>query len=178
VSLRDDIRGGLWYAVWFSGIALVIIGVAAIRTVLGARITGWSQLLIALPIILASYFSAGVLGGTTYWATRALRRSSVGWALSGVLIGTIVYGGVGLTGILAYVYLGVNAFEFASEAEAWHLWPWISLIAGTCTGIPLGLYYWSQERSGGQTETNWRFIAFAITIGAILAGAMWLAGWW
>jgi len=178
MSLRDDLRGGVLYGAGFSVIALLIIAGAAVRTLFGARIGGWSQLPLALPVIIGSYLGAGLLGGLGFWATRPLRRWAVGWALSGFAIGTIVYGTVALTGILAYLYFDVNLFDLKSKTDAWQFWPAVSLVCGALTGVPLGLYYWSQERSSGRTETNWRFLGIVVAIAAILALAMRLAGWW
>jgi hypothetical protein len=178
MSLRQDIRGGLWFAVWFSIVALAIIAALGIQSLVGAKISGWSNLPVELPIIIASYVGAGLLGGVGFWATRPLRRWLVGWVLSGIFIGTLVYGSVGLIGVLGYVYLGLNIFDFKSHAEAWSMLPWISLGCGTLTGGPLGAYYWSRERSGGLAETSWRFVTGVIVIGAILALVMKAVGWW
>ncbi len=147
-SIRQDIRGGLTIALGFSILAFLIIVVGTVAGLLGAAKAGEiSQLLRGLPLIIAGYFAAGFLGGVAFWATRPLRRWLVGWALTGAVLGTISYGAVGLSGVLGYVYFGVNIFDFKSQSEAWSMWPGLSIGIGVVVGLPVGIYYWFKDRA-------------------------------
>ncbi len=150
-SIRQDIRAGLTIALGFSMLAFAIIAIGTVAGLLGAgKASDVSELLRGLPFIIAGYFAAGFLGGVAFWATRPLRRWLVGWALTGAVIGTISYGAVGLSGILGYVYFGVNILDFKSASEAWSLWPGLSFGIGVIVGVPLGIYYWYKDRSKAQ----------------------------
>jgi hypothetical protein len=144
--LGEDIRGGLLYAAGFSILAVVIIAVAGVGTLVGAQqVTGWSQLPLGLPLIIAGYFIAGTLGGFAYWLLRPMRRWLLGWMLTGFVISALTYGAVGVTGVLGY-YVGANILDLDSVAEGWGLIPWLSLLTGVFPGIPLGIYYWHKNR--------------------------------
>jgi len=147
-SLWDDIRGGWLYAAGFSIIALLIIGVAAVSTAAGtAHVTGWDTLPLGLPLVVVGYFAAGTLGGMAFGMLRPLRRWLLGWMLTGFVIAALVYGAVGMMGVVGY-YLGVNILDLHSGAEGWRMLPWISLITGIFPGSLLGVYYWYKSRKG------------------------------
>jgi hypothetical protein len=145
-SLGRDIRGGLLYAAGFSILALVIIGLAGLSTLIGQRrFSGWSQMPLGLPLVIVGYFLAGTAGGFTFWLLRPVRRWLIGWVLTGFIISALVYGSIGLIGVLSY-YVGANILDLKSAAEGWNLIPIISLITGVVPGIPVGIYYWYKNR--------------------------------
>src|SRR6266568_829469 len=140
-SLGRDIRGGLLYAAGFSILAVLIIAFAGVGTLSGAmKVSGWSQLPLWLPLVIAGYFLAGTLGGLVFWVLRPVRRWLVGWILTGFIITSLVYGSIGLIGVLGF-YMGVNILDLQSGAEGWVLIPEVSLLLGVIGGIPLGIYY-------------------------------------
>ena len=146
-SLGRDIRDGLLYAAGFSLIAIAIIVLAGLSTLIGQRkFSGWSQLPLGLPLVIIGYFTAGAAGGIAFWTLRPLRRWLIGWVLTGFVISALVYGAIGLIGVLGY-YVGANILDLESAAEGWHLIPLISLITGVVPGIPVGIYYWYKNRS-------------------------------
>jgi len=147
-TLWDDIRGGWLYATGFSIIALVIIGAAAVSNAVGtAHVTGWDTLPVGLPLVVVGYFAAGTLGGIAFGMLRPLRRWLVGWMLTGFVIAALVYGAVGMMGVVGY-YFGANILDLSSAAEGWRLLPLISLITGIFPGSLLGVYYWYKNRKG------------------------------
>src|SRR6266576_5674993 len=102
-SLGRDIRDGLLYAAGFSLIAIAIIVLAGLSTLIGQRkFSGWSQLPLGLPLVIIGYFTAGVAGGIAFWTLRPLRRWLIGWVLTGFVISALVYGAIGLIGVLSY----------------------------------------------------------------------------
>ena len=149
VPLWDDVRTGLLYALGFSILAILIIGVAFISNAIGAsRISGWDKILpFGLPLVILGYFVAGTLAGTAFWVLRPVRRWLIGWLLTGFVIAALVYGAIGITGIIGF-YFGANILDLKSAAEGWQLLPMIAGITGVFPGIPVGMYYWYQARHG------------------------------
>jgi len=128
-------------------IAIAIIVLAGLSTLIGQRkFSGWSQLPLGLPLVIIGYFTAGAAGGIAFWTLRPLRRWLIGWVLTGFVISALVYGAIGLIGVLGY-YVGANILDLESAAEGWHLIPLISLITGVVPGVPVGIYYWYKNRS-------------------------------
>ena len=141
-ELRNDLRMGVFFAVGFSGAAVLGITTAALSDWVGlAHINNWSDFPIGFPLIIAGYFAGGILGGVAYWLLRPLHDSDFGCILTGCVIGTIAFGCICLIGVLAYVYLNVNIFDFDSPAQAWSMWPWLSVGLGILLGGPLGFYF-------------------------------------
>src|SRR5262249_45643094 len=100
-SLGKDVRGGLLYAAGLSILALIIIGAEGVSSAAGIRkVSDWDQLPGGLLLIVAGFFMGGTLGGFAFWALRPLRRTVLGWALTGFVIGALAYGAIGLTGVL------------------------------------------------------------------------------
>lgn len=139
-TLRNDVQGELLYATWFSVLAAVVIGIASFDPAADRRL-----LLGALGLVIAGYFLGGVLSGCAFWALRPLRRGVVGWALTGFIIGALVYGAVGLTGVLGY-YAGINLLELASAEEGWKSLPILSPTLGLLVGAPYGVYQWYKQK--------------------------------
>jgi hypothetical protein len=145
-SLRDDISTAMYMATGLSMLALLVFIVGGLAALFGFLQTDrWWDIPGAMVLVFASYFTAALLGGFAFWALRPLRRVLLGYILTGAVVAIIVYGSVGLLGILGFVCLNINLFEFQSEADAWRLWPRVSLTAGLLTGIPAGLYYWYKQ---------------------------------
>jgi len=146
-SLGKDVRGGLLYAAGLSILAVFIIGAEGASSAVGiSKVTGWDTLPDALPLIIAGYFMGGILGGSAFWALRPLRRNVLGWALTGFVVGTLAYGAIGLTGVLAY-YTGVNLLDLSSAKEGWDLLPTASPALGLLVGVPCGIYFWYKQKS-------------------------------
>jgi hypothetical protein len=147
-SLRGDLAVSIGLAVLLSGFVLVVFVVAGVATLLGATVGGWNQMPRGLIFIFASYLLAAIIGGVALWATRPLRRWMLGWIATGIVLATIIYTAVALSGIVGYVYFDVNLLEFESEAEAWRLLLPSSLLIGLLAGIPAGLFFWYKEGRG------------------------------
>ncbi len=96
---------------------------------------------VAVVAIVGSYYVAGVLGGIAYFFLQSLTGSYPGQVLLAFVLGGIGYGAIGLTGTLAYVYFGLNMFDFDSPAEAWHLLPFLTLGLAVGTAV-LGPLVW------------------------------------
>ena len=149
VPLWEDVRTGWFYALCFSILALLIIAVASITNATGrSQISGWDQLFpFGLPLLILGYFGAGTLAGTAFWILRPVRHRLIGWVLTGFVIGALVYGAIGITGIIGF-YFGANLLDLKSAEEGWRLLPIIAGITGVVPGIPVGIYYWYQARRG------------------------------
>ena len=151
-SLWADVRTGWLYAGGFSILAVLIIGWAVLRNAVGAsHVKGLDQVLpFGLPLVILGYFAAGTLGGCAFWVLRLLGESLIGWICRGFMIATLVYGIVGVTGIIGF-YFGANLLDLESASEGWHLIPPVSLLAGGFSGTLVGVYYWYQRRHGDRS---------------------------
>jgi len=146
-SLSRDIRDGWLYAAGFSVLALLIIVVAGLSTLTGAhKFADWSLMPVALPLVIVGYFLAGTLGGFAFWVLRPWRRWLIGWVLTGFVISGLVYGSIGVIGVVSY-YAGANILDLKSAAEGWRLLPIVALITAVVPGIPVGIYYWYKNRN-------------------------------
>jgi len=146
-SLSRDIRDGWLYAAGFSVLAVLIIVLAGLATLTGARkFSDWSSMPLGLPLIIIGYFLAGTLGGFAFWVLRPWRRLLIGWVLTGFIISALVYGSIGVIGVISY-YAGVNILDLKSATEGWRLVPIVALITGVVPGIPVGIYYWYKNRT-------------------------------
>src|SRR5436309_537215 len=103
-SLWDDVRTGWLYAAGFSVIAVLILAGAIASNSLGVRrVRDLDQVLpFGLPLVILGYFTAGTLGGIAFWALRALGASLIGWMLRGFVVAALVYGTIGVTGIIGF----------------------------------------------------------------------------
>jgi len=101
---------------------------------------------LGLPLIIIGYFLAGTLGGFAFWVLRPWRRLLIGWVLTGFIISALVYGSIGVIGVISY-YAGVNILDLKSATEGWRLVPIVALITGVVPGIPVGIYYWYKNRT-------------------------------
>ena len=141
-ELRNDLRMGVFFAVGFSVAAVLAVAIGAFTDWVGlAEYSDWSEFPIGFPLIIAGYFAGGILGGVAFWLLRPLHDSDFGCILTGCVIGTIAFGSISLIGVLAYVHLNINIFDFESPRQAWNMWPWLSAVLGILIGGPLGFYY-------------------------------------
>ena len=100
----------------------------------------------ALPLIVLAGYALGALGvGFTLFAFRPLRPYFLGWVVTGYVAGALVYGAVGVTGVLGYQWLGVNLFDLQSPAEGWHDIPWMAGVLGVVGAVVAGVW-WFKER--------------------------------
>gem|GEM_PF-3649161 len=102
------------------------------------------ELALGLLLVFASYFGAGALGGAGFWLVQPLRRTILGWVLTGMLLAVVAYGIIGLSAILGYIYLGVNVIGYESVNEAWQSLLWITGVTAIVGGIA-GAYYWWKD---------------------------------
>jgi len=101
--------------------------------------------LIGMPLtVAAGYLIAAGGTGFSIFLLRPLRRSFIGWPVSGAFIAAAIYGGVGLAGTLAYVWFDINLLDFDKGDN-----PWTALFGITglmaVLGIPAGIYWWWKE---------------------------------
>jgi len=146
LTLRRALGGGLLYAAGFSVIAAVMIAIGGVGDLVGAsKISDWSQFPLGFPVVILSYVVAGALGGIAFWALKSARRGLIGWLLTGFIIAALVYGSVGLTGVLGF-YFGIDLLDLESAAEGWSFILPLMLITGVAVGLPGGAYFWYRSR--------------------------------
>jgi hypothetical protein len=134
----------VFFASLFVAVVLSVI-VGAIALIAAAVIwatEGWLSLRGAIPgalaagsVICASYFGAAILGAPIYFILQRWTDRWWGRAMAWTVLGTLVYGVVGLAAVLAYVHLDVNILDFESQGEAWgDLLP-TTVVLGLVTGL-------------------------------------------
>ncbi len=89
-------------------------------------------------VIPGSYLIAGSAGAAAFWALRPLRRTILGYALTGALLAMIAYGTIGLAMAVFYEPVGRIFLENSSPEEAWALVrtsPPVFGFFGLCAGV-------------------------------------------
>ena len=147
VSLWEDVRTGWYYAAGFTVIATVIVVVAVASDAIGTRQYRDLDVILpfGLPLVVLGYFAAGTVAGCAFWVLRLLGNSLVGWMLRGFVIAALVYGVIGVTGIIGF-HVGLNLLDLESASEGWRMLPLIAGILGVFPGTLVGAYYWYQHR--------------------------------
>ena len=148
VSLWEDVRTGLYYGAGFTVIATLIVVVAVASDAVGAREYRDLNVILpfGLPLVILGYFAAGTVGGCAFWVLRLLGNSLVGWMVRGFVIAALVYGVIGVTGIIGFSSVGLNLLDLESASEGWRMLPVIAGITGVFPGTLVGAYYWYQQR--------------------------------
>lgn len=141
------VRVGVLAAIALSTFSTAMLGVGIAVTLVAERNPPEAlQLLLAIPVVIAGYLAAGVLGGLAFWAITPLRRWVIGWVLTGILVAGAVYGSVTVTAAVAYVLTGLDLIGFESPADAWETVRGTTPILALAAGIPGGLWYWWKDR--------------------------------
>ena len=103
---------------------------------------GFTSLVSTLPsgltaglIVVLSYFVAAALAAPAYYLLKQISNRWFGRVLLWGVCGSIVYGAVGLTSVLAYVHLGINLMDYDSAADAWRSLVPVTAILGLLTAV-------------------------------------------
>jgi hypothetical protein len=147
---RADLFGGAVMAVAFSAVTalpLIAVGVVNIfRTARGvAPDPPWDTYLSIWLVVPGSYVVAGLVGANIVFLLRPLRRSLVGWALTGVGVSAAAYGVVGVALALFFDAVGRTFLDDTTRTEAWHMIPGI-VTALSPIGALAGIYMGVKDR--------------------------------
>jgi peptidoglycan/LPS O-acetylase OafA/YrhL len=133
-SLRRDLKGGirigLQYALGYTLIALLILGLGGALT----ASSGWNTLL----HYAAAYLLAGVTGGAIYGLLRPITNRKWGLMLVLSLVGVIIYPAT------MYTYLSLTGKS--AEPGIWAL----AALMGVFFGIGAGDKVWEKKKSGSE----------------------------
>jgi hypothetical protein len=142
---------GLKMAAVFSAVALTVLAIGLTASLFGVR---WSdgegplEVIVGIGFVIAAYGVAGVVGGVAVWALTTLRRTVIGWVLTGMVIAGIAYGAMGVAGAVAYLWLGINLLEFDGPEGVWRQTAIVTFGLAIVAGIPGGLFFWWKEGRG------------------------------
>jgi hypothetical protein len=147
---RADLFGGAVMAVAFSALAalpLIAVGVVNIfRTARGgAPDPPWGTYLSIWLVVPSSYIVAGLVGANIVFLLRPLRRSLVGWALTGIGVSAAAYGVVGVALALFFDPVGRTFLDNTTPTEAWHMIPWV-VVGLSPIGALTGIYMGAKDR--------------------------------
>ena len=138
-TLRQTYAVAYGIALALTGIVLLIglISGAAhlVKHGLAATLTALPTTLIAGAAIVGSYFAAATLGAPVYHMLAPMARWIVGESLLSGIMGFIIYGTIGLTGVLLYVFLDIDILEFSSKEDAWRTLLPVTLVCAALTAI-------------------------------------------
>jgi hypothetical protein len=138
-SLKDCLACGVHCA---KGFCVVAALGAIVVTVVFLLQRGSSQIhadpgavLIGIITIAGSYFAAGALASIAFYFMQHMAGPYIGDVAIAFVLGGIIYGTVGLSGTLAYVFFGLNLFDVPSVTEAWRMLPGMTLTAACFTAV-------------------------------------------
>jgi hypothetical protein len=125
-----------------SALTVILCGIGLIIAAVIWATEGWQSLRSTIPgalaagsAISASYFGAAILGAPIYFLLQRWTDRWWGRTLAWTVLGTLVYGVVDLTAVLAYVHFDINVLDFESEREAWGDIIPTSVVLGLVTGL-------------------------------------------
>ena len=98
-------------------------------------------------VIPGSYFLAALVAGSAVYILRPLRRSVLGWALSGAAVGAAIYGMVGLVMVVFYNPVGAYFMDNSSRQDILQMMPGLLAIT-TPVGAFVGVMMWWKNRRG------------------------------
>jgi hypothetical protein len=139
------VGSGLFAAGAISLVALVSLSVGMTLSLLGLlEIEDASPrtALIVLSSAVSGYFAAGIIGGAAYYVLQPLSSSLLGRLVVGGVVATILYAGVGVTGVVAEVYAGISFLDVGTVVEGLTELAVISPLLGFFTGPLAVLLYW------------------------------------
>jgi hypothetical protein len=148
-TLKEDLAGVFMMGGIYALIAAVPLGLYELYAILMHVIESPDapplRQMIGFPaIVFIGYAFAALGAGLAIFLLRPLRRWALGWMLSGSVIAAMVYGGVGLAGVLGYLWFEVNIFDLEPDTDVWQMQLFIMAFVALF-GAPAGLYFRSQE---------------------------------
>ena len=107
----------------------------------------WATLGAAALVMTGSYVVAGQIGALAFFLLRPMRRSVVGWMLTGFWIAFAAYGTVGVALAVFHEPVGALFLEDSSQLEVWQLVRWTPWMGGI--GVIGGAWQWWKEHADG-----------------------------
>ena len=151
-----DLRRTLRMAAGYALVATIGFGLLGVLVLTGRPLTSvpaatFSTVVGALGVFVLVYMVGATGSAVVIFLLRPLRRSSIGWAVTGALVTLLCYGAlVGFMQVfsstLTWLFALRGISETGSEGEGWGLFILLATFAAPI-GAAAGLWFYDEQRS-------------------------------